>query len=129
MNIFEHPAGRHFRFGLGHDIPGRVGLDCPTRKFTRGDALASAHLAKFLYALSRHQVLLADEIGGFCGHAKLLPLESNNQDRNDGVNPYIHSYLRNRSSVGKLPIDGIYSDCNSAFSTAKMPSSRSPSLK
>ena len=61
MNVFER-ARSYLYFGLGQSVPGSVCLDGPTREFTRGDALASAHLAQLLHALAWHQVLLAYEI-------------------------------------------------------------------
>src|SRR5947209_9018819 len=71
MNVFEHRARSRFLFGLGENVAGGVRLDCPASEFARGDALAPAHLAELLHALARHQILLAHEILGFCGHTNL----------------------------------------------------------
>jgi hypothetical protein len=56
MNVFERRARSHFLFGLGDNVPRSVCVDCPTREFTRGNALASAHLTKLLHALAWHEV-------------------------------------------------------------------------
>jgi hypothetical protein len=87
MNVFEHRARSHLFFGLGENVSRSVCLDGPTREFTRGDALASAHLAKLLHALARYQVLLAHQIFGFCRHTKLLRVESHEPQGNYTGNP------------------------------------------
>src|SRR5439155_22668307 len=63
-NLLAQSSPGPFLFRFGEHFPRGIRLDGSSGELTGGDALATAHLAKLLHALARHQVLLAQQIFG-----------------------------------------------------------------
>src|SRR5256886_12617111 len=67
-NVLEQCSRGRFLFRLGEHLARGIRRDGSSGELTGGDALATAHLAKLLHALARHQVLLALQIFGLRRH-------------------------------------------------------------
>src|SRR5438874_1135196 len=68
VNVLEQCSRGRFLFRLGEHLARGIRRDGSSGELTGGDALATAHLAKLLHALARHQVLLALQIFGLRRH-------------------------------------------------------------
>src|SRR5437016_9825729 len=68
VNVLEQCSRGRLLLRLVEHFARGIRLDGSSGELTGGDALATAHLAKLLHALARHQVLLAQQIFGLRGH-------------------------------------------------------------
>src|SRR5207302_7870538 len=68
VNVLEQSSRGRFLFRLGEHFARGIRLDGSSGELSGGDALATAHIAKLLHALARHQILLAQQIFGLRSH-------------------------------------------------------------
>src|SRR5207253_6861892 len=108
VNVLEQCSRGRFLFRLREHFARGIRLDGSSGELTGGDALATAHLAKLLHALARHQVLLAQQIFGLLRH-RTPPPESRTPDTIIRT-PHIHNYIHktvNGTNLAPFPLTRV----------------------